>query len=352
VSSGILRNTLRGAYGRGVAKVPVVVPRTGLEMVPLRPSREIVAATAPLYLAAAIPLSLVFLLSVLVVSSEAPRPSTVVVTEFEEPPIAKMVAETPPPPLEEPEVAKRETPPAPQVEQAELAAAPVPAAVPIEIEIDAIDPVRNAPATRAPATRLAAVRVPKGQATRPSDDVRLTASDSFELARATEAPLPRATPDLPSVSMAGSGDRPDVEVAKAGAPAGYDEGFDEATAQPVASVPEAADTGRGGLGFEPVARSGGSPPGRSLAGVPLESLAPCESLAREDELKQTLLRDVVAGRECADRDGTYRFIETRNVNAFSMGVRETSSRALGNRCEELERAIACVDNQRNGRVQP
>ncbi len=349
MSPGILRNTLRGAYGRGVAKVPIVVPRAGLEMVPLRPSREIVAAISPLYLAAAIPLSLVFLLSVLVVSTEVPRPSPVVVAEFDEPVVAQTISE---PPAAVP--VDKEVEPAPQVERdsEQLAATPMPASAPIEIEIDAIDPVRNAPPSRAPVTRVAAVRVPKGQATRPSDELQFTADDSFDLARASDAPLPRATPDLPSVSMEGPGARPDVEITKAGAPEGYDEGFEETAALPVATVPDAADTGRGGLGFEPVARRGGPVSGRSLAGVPLEALAPCESLAREDELKQALLRDVVVGGECAGRDGTYSFIETRNVNAFSMGVREPSGRALGNRCEELERAIACVEIQRNGRLQP
>ncbi len=123
-------------------------------------------------------------------------------------------------------------------------------------------------------------------------------------------------------------------------------------AAPVAAIPESEQSDRGGLGFEPAAGRGAGSARGALSGVPLEALAPCESLAREDELKQTLMRDVAAGRECAGRDGIYRFIETRNVNAFSMGVREPSGRTLGNRCEELERAIACVHIQRNGRFQP
>jgi len=352
VSSSSLRNTLRGAYGRGVARLPVAVPRGGLEMASLRPSREIAAAVAPLYLAASIPLCLLFLLSMAVVYSEPPPPGKIVVTEFEVPaapphPVARplepepVVAKQPPQPEPEPTVAQR-------VE-------PTPAARPIEIEIDAVDPVASPLPRRSAPARIAAVRVPVRSEARPIETPHVDARDSLALVAAVTRELPRSRASLPAVSTPGPAARLDGEIAEAGEPANFAAALGSADAPQVAALPETPASDRGGLGFTPVGRdpsSGGGSPGGAIAGVPLEALAPCESLAREDELKLVLLRGVSAGNQCSGEDGTYRFIETRNVNAFSMGVREPSARALGNRCEELERAIACVENQRNGRVEP
>ncbi len=357
MSSSALRNRLRGAYGRGVARVPVKVPRSGLEMVPLRPSREIVAAISPLYIAAAIPLSLLFLLSVLVVYTEAPTPGAVVVAEFEPLPGSvepEEVAAAKPEPLPSP---IEKTAPEPAPEAIASAPSPPPSARPIEIEIDAVDPFSKPLPSRAPATRVAAVRVPERKNGLAANDMTVEAGDSFDLVRAATTELPRSNASLPAVSMAGPVERPDVEVGEAGAPSHFGASLEPAAAPAVAALPEAGESERGGLGFTPVAResSGGGGGGGAIAGVPLEALAPCESLAREDELKQTLLRAVRAGTQCEGRDGHYRFIETRNVNAFSMGVLERDARTLGNRCEELERAISCVETQRNwhdGRVEP
>lgn len=356
--SARLPHVLRGAYGRGVARAPVMIPRSGLEMVPLRPSREVVAAVSPLYLAASIPVCLLFLLSVLVVYTEAPAPSPIVVTEFTpvsapKPELPEVIVEPEPPAPATARVAKAAEP-APKVEPEAVAILDSPpAARPIEIEIDAVDamtPLEATPGLRSETTRIAAIKVGTDRA-RP-EIAPAPAALATSLVRATEVPLPRASAALPHVSLAAPDAPVDGAAPLAAAPADYDAGIEPAAAPGVVELPEAEALERGGLGFS--APGGGTPgPARStLAGVPLEALAPCESLAREDELKQTLLREVRTGHECAGSDGSYRFIETRNVNAFSMGVREGQSRALGNRCEELERAIACVALQRQGRTEP
>ena len=77
-------------------------------------------------------------------------------------------------------------------------------------------------------------------------------------------------------------------------------------------------------------------------GVPLGSLAACVSDREEDRLKQKLLATVTTQEECVSSAGRYRFVETRNLNAFLMWVERAPSRAEADRCQELRHAIACV----------
>ena len=82
--------------------------------------------------------------------------------------------------------------------------------------------------------------------------------------------------------------------------------------------------------------------GRQLAGVPLASLAACVSDGEEDALKRRLLAAVTTQRECVSRAGTYRFVETKNLNAFLMTIERAAGRAEADRCVELEYALDCV----------
>jgi hypothetical protein len=79
--------------------------------------------------------------------------------------------------------------------------------------------------------------------------------------------------------------------------------------------------------------------------VPLGALAACDSDRREDTLKQRLIAAVMTvttQRDCTSEAGVYRFLETRNLNAFLMTVERGASRGAADRCTELSHAIECV----------
>jgi hypothetical protein len=85
-----------------------------------------------------------------------------------------------------------------------------------------------------------------------------------------------------------------------------------------------------------------------LRGVALGSLASCMSDKQEDDLKQQLVALVGEPAECVSSAGRYRFVETRNLNAFSLWVERAPARPAGDRCVELTHALACV-RQHGGR---
>jgi len=89
---------------------------------------------------------------------------------------------------------------------------------------------------------------------------------------------------------------------------------------------------------ERVDRSAGS----GLRGVPLASLAACLSDREEDALKRRLVAAVETQRECVSAAGTYRFVETKNLNAFLMTIERAPGRSVADRCVELSHALDCV----------
>jgi hypothetical protein len=76
--------------------------------------------------------------------------------------------------------------------------------------------------------------------------------------------------------------------------------------------------------------------------VPLGSLASCVSDKEETALKQALLSSVKAQKECINAAGHYRFLQTRNLNAFLMWVDPAPTRTVSDRCIELAHALDCV----------
>jgi len=80
-------------------------------------------------------------------------------------------------------------------------------------------------------------------------------------------------------------------------------------------------------------------------GVPLGSLASCVSDREETALKQALLSSVKTQKECISNAGHYRFLQTRNFNAFLMWVEPASNRTPEDRCIELAHALDCVKKQ-------
>jgi len=80
----------------------------------------------------------------------------------------------------------------------------------------------------------------------------------------------------------------------------------------------------------------------SLKGVSLGSLAACVTDAEEDSLKRKLVAAVTTQDECISSAGTYRFVETKNLNAFLMWIERAPSRREADRCVELRLALDCL----------
>jgi len=82
--------------------------------------------------------------------------------------------------------------------------------------------------------------------------------------------------------------------------------------------------------------------------VPLEDLPDCQPAGRQDALKRRILLAAAERPTCTHAEGAYRFLETRNLNAFLMGFRtvDTPTRTTSgprNACEVLERALRCLE---------
>ena len=82
--------------------------------------------------------------------------------------------------------------------------------------------------------------------------------------------------------------------------------------------------------------------------VPLEELPDCSPAGRQDLFKKRILLAAPFERECSHQDGSYRFVETRNLGAFLMWSRTNPDRPAGqprarNVCDVLERALRCLD---------
>jgi hypothetical protein len=65
----------------------------------------------------------------------------------------------------------------------------------------------------------------------------------------------------------------------------------------------------------------------------------------EDDLKQRIVAAVTTQEVCVSRAGTYRFVETKNLNSFLLWVDQAKGRQAGDRCQELRLALDCVKRQ-------
>ncbi|MBM4385171.1 MAG: hypothetical protein FJ091_17605 [Deltaproteobacteria bacterium] len=79
-------------------------------------------------------------------------------------------------------------------------------------------------------------------------------------------------------------------------------------------------------------RSTGGAQGENLAAVPLGSLAACATDREEDERKMAVLGAVRGRTECSSAAGRYRFVETKNLNAFLMWIERAPNRPAVDRC--------------------
>jgi len=83
-------------------------------------------------------------------------------------------------------------------------------------------------------------------------------------------------------------------------------------------------------------------PKRAFQGVPLGSLAACVSDREEDSLKLEVMAAAGTRASCSSRAGNYRFVETKNLNAFLMWIERNPSRKAADRCIELRLALECL----------
>lgn len=86
--------------------------------------------------------------------------------------------------------------------------------------------------------------------------------------------------------------------------------------------------------------------GTPIDGVPLEALAACRTDAEQDSLKQQVMSAVEMHEICRSEKGTYRFLQTRNLNSFLLWVKQSPDREARNWCRELEFALSCLEQQR------
>jgi len=169
-------------------------------------------------------------------------------------------------------------------------------------------PSASARSSRGPAPKLASARVPT-------------------VTRAPAATPKRAARLAPS-TPARRAPRPTAQVARAGNP------VEPMVPTPVSrSGREAPDLPRGSSGDL-----------TGVAGVPLGDLAACLSDREEDRLKQAVVAAVTTQEECVSSKGTYRFVETKNLNAFLMWIERAPTRAVSDRCVELGYALECLQS--------
>jgi hypothetical protein len=91
-------------------------------------------------------------------------------------------------------------------------------------------------------------------------------------------------------------------------------------------------------------------PKKAFQGVPLGSLAACVSDREEDSLKLEVMAAVGSRTSCSSRAGNYRFVETKNLNAFLMWIERNPSRKAADRCIELRLALECLAGNSNRRT--
>jgi len=86
-------------------------------------------------------------------------------------------------------------------------------------------------------------------------------------------------------------------------------------------------------------------PGDDISGVALGTLAACVSDREEDRLKLAVMAAAGNRAECKSRAGRYRFVETKNLNAFLMWIERAPSSPPGDRCVELGLALECLQDR-------
>jgi len=309
---------------------------------------------------------------------EAVKPEPEVVKPAPEPP--PMVAEVKPEPPKatpikpepiriEPEIAKVQPPPVQRIERP-VRERPVPVSKP-RVAIEAVAVAPDLPANRPAPERMARAAVrPEARAlprmaapAAPAIDVPNEAPDrSFRVAAARApgaargraivgvAPAAFEAPALDAPSVRSSAPTRGAAPARPTAATGPARPMPrfEMAAAPTAPSARALEVPSGGARAERSTpppggtASGGGSSRPGLSGVPLGELSACVTDQEEDRLKQAVVAAVKAQSECVSSKGTYRFVETKNLNAFLMWIDRASSRRVEDRCAELRYALECL----------
>jgi hypothetical protein len=317
----------------------------------------------------------------------APMP-TVAEPELPVPiPPPPVVAETPPPPepVPEPPPVVTRTPapppkpvmppaPPPQTTLARVAPqrpGPPPPAARRRPRVR-IDAVSKPPPTTDPApapTRATRPEISLARAAAPDLSVDPVAAQEFEVAKSSRtAPTPRRAPaprrkPSPTPSLAPSplaapdpgldsarSSRSTRSVATSRNSSRRPPGALPSFAAAPAPTPHGSEAPARSVRIDPVrevarADSRGAGPGDDISGVALGTLAACVSDREEDRLKLAVMAAARGRAECASRGGRYRFVETKNLNAFLMWIERAESSPPGDRCVELGLALECLQNQ-------
>jgi len=272
------------------------------------------------------------------------------------PPMAKpkpKLAPPPPPPVVKPPPAAKPPPPPvqaepvrppPQLKIDAIAKAPEPApAVPQQVvrgvpppktptmRIDPVAPSFAVAATAPPAGQAAPLRAAARTPARPPPPVQFALGPVPAAPAETSpspAPIPRAAPR--------------AEPARS-APSAMPR-FDPVAPPPTQyTAPATKQTA-----VERVVRTAAreetpaAAPKKAFQGVPLGSLAACVSDREEDSLKLEVMKAAGTRTSCSSRAGNYRFVETKNLNAFLMWIERNPSRKAADRCIELKLALECL----------
>jgi hypothetical protein len=272
------------------------------------------------------------------------------------PPVAERVA-PPPAPAARPEPVRAEPAPKPaaRLRIDAIASAPQPAPLPPERVERAPAPPRTASGLRidpvAPsfpvAATAAASAVPAPLRTAARAPARSAPPVAFSLEPVAAAPAP-APPPLPARERAAPARSAPGRTAAVPLPR-----FDPVApparyadaAAPIAPPPP-VHVARTAARGETVAPA----PSRSFQGVPLGSLAACVSDREEDSLKLSVMATAGTRSSCSSRAGSYRFIETKNLNAFLMWIERNPERKAADRCIELRLALECLAGTLNRRT--
>ena len=292
----------------------------------------------------------------------------------EPPPVLAEVKPEPPPRVEpapepvrvEPEVAKVEPPPVERIERP-VRELPKPLARPrVQIEAVAVARESSKPLPQVDRLARAAIRPDARIAPRmdapaaPATDVPEEAASerTFRVAAARASSSPRGR-SIPGVAPAGLSARDlDVPPARseptrgavarpsAPAPARSVPRFEMAAARvapPPADLEVPKVLARADRATPPPgSESGSGAPRPGLSGVPLGELSACVTDREEDRLKGAVVAAAKTQGECVSSKGTYRFVETKNVNAFLMWIDRAPSRHVEDRCAELRYALDCL----------
>lgn len=378
------RHRVHPRFGHGAARLAIGTPPeatslSGLARAPITGERA--ASLLPAATCAALVVGIALLTSLVTApDASSPTPTLIVTRAWEAPPSPALAQPAPLPPREVAKrapapdvapstVAQRTPTPGPKVEapsapatgpKVEAPSAPAPrpfdprslvtSTAPSLPSLEASSPSRS--------TKIAAAR-PLGLPTAPRvADLALAVPRSDRTGRAPTAPTatpntvaaatprPRAASALPKASLevasTSSGDaerRAFLASLEAGAASA-----DRPVAAPTA-LPPVATSNAAAHAVREAALSGLAAEG--WRAVPLEDLPDCRPAGRQDALKREILRASVGRASCSHPGGAYRFLETRNLNAFLMWSRthpEAELAASGPRdaCVVLERALRCL----------